>query len=168
MSNATDVWSRKTDDEVVQAVAALDEYTEQGRQAILSEVARRDLDMVRVVATAAPRDVAPTVTQCYLRGWAKFAVYHGRASRREWGTFVIVNFALFATLVMFNLFNAAMLVLLATQLAQLSLSVRRLHDTGRSGWWLLLSLVPFVGWVGVLALLVQNEDPSANQYDEIT
>ena len=43
----------------------------------------------------------------------------------------------------------------------LAVSVRRLHDTGRSGWWLLLNLVPFIGFIIVLVLLAQESKEEA-------
>jgi uncharacterized membrane protein YhaH (DUF805 family) len=43
-------------------------------------------------------------------------------------------------------------------------TVRRLHDTGRSGWWILLSLVPFVGWLVLLYFMVLDSDDRPNLY----
>jgi uncharacterized membrane protein YhaH (DUF805 family) len=52
---------------------------------------------------------------------------------------------------------------LAFILPYLAAGVRRLHDTGKSGWWWLLSLVPF-GWIVVLVFLVDEGDKGWNQY----
>jgi uncharacterized membrane protein YhaH (DUF805 family) len=46
----------------------------------------------------------------------------------------------------------------------LCVTVRRLHDTGRSGWWTLLYLVPFLGWVVLLYFMVLEGDEGLNQY----
>lgn len=46
----------------------------------------------------------------------------------------------------------------------LCVTVRRLHDTGRSGWWILTLLVPFVGWMVLLYFMVLKGDERLNQY----
>lgn len=46
----------------------------------------------------------------------------------------------------------------------LAAGVRRLHDTGRSGWWLLVSLVPIVGGIILLVLLASAGEPGPNRY----
>ncbi len=46
----------------------------------------------------------------------------------------------------------------------LALTVRRLHDTGRSGWWLFIGLVPFVGPIVVLIFTLHGGTPGPNQY----
>ena len=51
-------------------------------------------------------------------------------------------------------------------LVQLALTVRRLHDTDRSGWWYLISLIPF-GSIVLLVLLVGAGTPTANQYGPV-
>jgi uncharacterized membrane protein YhaH (DUF805 family) len=160
-SNTAEVWRRKTDDEIGQAAASLDEYTEEGRRVILEEIARRGLNVVVAVESSKGR---LTLTQCYLRGWTKFALFRGRAGRRECFTFVIANTVTVGTLLMMNLLNAAGVILIAMQLPSLALQVRRLHDTGKSGWWLLVGLIPVVGWVAVLAMLLKDSEAGENQY----
>ncbi len=52
---------------------------------------------------------------------------------------------------------------LALLLPTLAVGARRLHDTGRSGWWLLIGLIPLVGWIILIVFFVQDSHP-ANQY----
>lgn len=51
-------------------------------------------------------------------------------------------------------------------LASLALTVRRLHDTDRSGWWYLIGVVPYVGIVILLVMLASKGTPGPNRYDE--
>lgn len=46
----------------------------------------------------------------------------------------------------------------------LAVAVRRLHDSGRSGWWILISLIPFLGGIWLLVLLLMDSDPGDNKY----
>ena len=48
--------------------------------------------------------------------------------------------------------------------AGLAVSVRRRHDTNRSGWWILTGLVPILGWIALLIFYVEDSRPGANQY----
>ena len=50
---------------------------------------------------------------------------------------------------------------LATLIPSLAVGIRRLHDTGKSGWWLLIGLVPFVGFIVLLIFLVQDSAPGS-------
>jgi uncharacterized membrane protein YhaH (DUF805 family) len=43
-------------------------------------------------------------------------------------------------------------------------TVRRLHDTGRTGWWILIGLIPVIGGIVVLIFMVLDSEPGANQY----
>lgn len=49
-------------------------------------------------------------------------------------------------------------------LPTIAVSVRRLHDIGNSGWWLLIIFVPFVGGLIMLIFTIRNSDPGSNQY----
>jgi uncharacterized membrane protein YhaH (DUF805 family) len=56
------------------------------------------------------------------------------------------------------------LVLFVVGLSALSVGARRLHDTDKSGWLLLLGLIPFIGWIIVLVLLVLPGTPGQNRF----
>jgi uncharacterized membrane protein YhaH (DUF805 family) len=42
--------------------------------------------------------------------------------------------------------------------------VRRLHDTGRPGWWILIGLIPLVGGIVLLVFAVSDSQPGSNEY----
>ena len=46
----------------------------------------------------------------------------------------------------------------------LAVTVRRLHDTGKSGWWLLIAFIPFIGAIVLLVFLVQDSHPGTNEW----
>lgn len=99
---------------------------------------------------------------------AKYADFRGRASRSEFWWFylfvyvVLFIFALVTILLMLleastlnNVcFALLMLVMVALMLPMLSAIVRRLHDTGRSGWWYFISIIPWIGNIILLVLLL--------------
>jgi uncharacterized membrane protein YhaH (DUF805 family) len=53
---------------------------------------------------------------------------------------------------------------LAILIPSIAVSVRRLHDIDRTGWWVLISLVPLVGWIVLLVFHVQDSTPGTNGY----
>ena len=53
---------------------------------------------------------------------------------------------------------------LATFLPGLSVSWRRLHDIGKSGWWNLIALVPLIGWIFIIYWGCKDSEPNANKY----
>jgi len=95
---------------------------------------------------------------------AAYADFRGRASRSEyWWFYLFSALVLFAAVVIdLLLLN---LVALALFIPTLATSVRRLHDVGRSGWWLLLGALPFGGFI-ILYWSVRASDPGANRYGE--
>ena len=54
---------------------------------------------------------------------------------------------------------------LAIILPGVSVSVRRLHDTGRSGWWFVITIIPIIGLLVFLYFVLLKTDPAPNQYD---
>ena len=103
-------------------------------------------------------------------GLSKYATFSGRATRSEYWFFTLFYFlVVLASFWVSILFDSefiafiALAIWLALFLPTLSALVRRLHDTGKSGWWYWLSLVPF-GGIFVLVFLCQKSELSANQY----
>jgi uncharacterized membrane protein YhaH (DUF805 family) len=105
----------------------------------------------------------------------KYAVFTGRAGRSEFWWFVLVYAIVLATAVAVDmligtfdsaiglgLFSGSLVV--ATLLPMLGVHVRRLHDTGRSGWWVLLGLVPMVGSFALFILVLFASQPGTNAY----
>ena len=100
--------------------------------------------------------------------FSKYVTFSGRARRSEFWWF-----ALFAGIVYIvaGIIDAAIgnqvlgyLVGLALLLPSLAVTVRRLHDTGRSGWWILIGLVPLIGAIVLLVFEVQDSQPGTNSY----
>ena len=107
----------------------------------------------------------------YLEAWKKYAVFSGRAQRAEYWTFCLVNmviiFMIFAIDEAINAVPikiAGGIFLLAMFLPIIAVSVRRLHDTGRSGWWLFIKLIPLVGSIVILVFTLLDSQPGDNKY----
>ena len=102
----------------------------------------------------------PQAIQHCLRNYATFT---GRASRSEFWWFML--FALLASLVASAIdprLNAVVTLLLL--LPAIAVTARRLHDIDKSGWWQLVNLIPFVGWIIVLYWYVQPSQRAPNRY----
>ena len=101
----------------------------------------------------------------YLEALRKYAVFSGRARRQEYWMFVLINLVI--TVVLSRLGSLAVLsgiYALGMILPSLAVGVRRLHDTGRSGSWLLIVLVPVVGGLVLLYFNVLDSQAGENQY----
>jgi uncharacterized membrane protein YhaH (DUF805 family) len=93
----------------------------------------------------------------------KYADFTGRASRSEFWWFMLFN--LLVSLAAQAIHPvASVLVTLALLLPVCSVAVRRLHDVGRNGWWLLINLVPLVGFLVLLFWNVQPSEPNDNAW----
>jgi uncharacterized membrane protein YhaH (DUF805 family) len=57
-----------------------------------------------------------------------------------------------------------LVLILATIIPALAVLIRRLHDTGRSGWWALIGLIPLAGAIVLLVFTVEDSSPKANMY----
>jgi uncharacterized membrane protein YhaH (DUF805 family) len=97
--------------------------------------------------------------------------FEGRASRYEYWWYVVCLIAInIVCSIIDSIIGMAIisgLVSLALLLPNLGLSVRRLHDINRSGWWILISLIPVVGWIIILIWAIQKGDESANDFGEV-
>jgi uncharacterized membrane protein YhaH (DUF805 family) len=110
-------------------------------------------------------------------GGHKYAQFTGRSRRKEYWMFALVNAIIYcvlyavALLLMMRNTNAGLAVMglcviyaLAGLVPGLAVTVRRLHDINKSGWWILIGLVPFVGGIVLLVLTCIEGDPGDNLY----
>jgi uncharacterized membrane protein YhaH (DUF805 family) len=103
--------------------------------------------------------------------FANVTNFEGRASLSAYWWYVL---GLVVVDVVLEIFSAAIgsvalslligLIMVAAGLSGLSVAVRRMHDTDKSGWMLLLGLIPFVGWIIEIILLVQPGTPNQNRF----
>lgn len=93
----------------------------------------------------------------------QYANFNGRAARPEFWWFALFQFAVFfvASIISPVLYG---LVALGLLLPGLGVGVRRLHDIGRSGWWLLICFIPLIGVVLLIYWAVQPGEPGSNAY----
>jgi uncharacterized membrane protein YhaH (DUF805 family) len=121
------------------------------------------------------------------RPWTHIFDYKGRSTRREYWLFMLVYyFGIFAVASVFGLFASAtnvideggtaenvlgavlgvvlMVYVVAFFMAALSLSVRRLHDHDKTGWLLLITLFPLVGWIFSLIMMLTPGNDYENSY----
>jgi uncharacterized membrane protein YhaH (DUF805 family) len=111
----------------------------------------------------------------YLEALKKYAVFSGRARRMEYWYFVLFNLivaivlALIDTLLgtttgvsSFGLLSG--IYSLAVLIPTLAVLVRRLHDIDRTGWWILINLIPLVGTIVLLVFALMPGTPGSNQY----
>ncbi len=98
----------------------------------------------------------------------KYAEFNGRARRSEFWYYTLFNLIVSMGLGMMDTFTGigflSGLYALVVIIPGIAVAIRRLHDSGKSGWWLLVILVPFVGWVILIYFLVKDSQPFDNLY----
>jgi uncharacterized membrane protein YhaH (DUF805 family) len=99
----------------------------------------------------------------------RFAKFDGRAGRAEYWWFVLANLIAYVVLAILMQIATIFVILLigfwlAIIVPSIAVAVRRLHDTNKSGWFLLISLIPFVGGIILLVFLATAGDPGPNNY----
>lgn len=99
----------------------------------------------------------------------RYAQFTGRAGRAEYWWYALV--AAIVGVVLSLLAQASTLFViiyviwaLATLIPGLAVGVRRLHDTGKSGWFMLIALIPIIGVIVLIVFLATDGSPSPNQY----
>ncbi len=110
----------------------------------------------------------------YLEVLRKYAVFSGRARRREFWMFCLINIVIS---ILLRLIEAALgiapangegflsiIYSLAILIPSLAVGVRRLHDIGRPGWWLLIGLIPVIGLIVLLVFFIKDGQTGENQY----
>jgi len=112
----------------------------------------------------------------FLLAWQRATDFSGRSRRKEYWYFTLFNCIVFLFLILFaiplgeqekpsmlplGLIFAYSLVILVPGLA---VTIRRLHDIGKSGWWYLIAFVPFVGGLILFVFTLLDSEPFPNQW----
>lgn len=108
----------------------------------------------------------------YLDAYRNYFNFHGRARRSEYWYFVLFNFivSLLILSMAFTIKGAAIgiyvLYVLATIIPNISVSIRRLHDTNREGICVLFGLIPLVGGIILLVFFAEEGTHGVNRFGE--
>ncbi|KOG28562.1 DUF805 domain-containing protein [Streptomyces resistomycificus] len=104
----------------------------------------------------------------FIEALKKYAVFSGRARRKEYWMYTLFVSIIYIVLAIVSAAAKqpliAVVFYLAILLPSLAVTVRRLHDTNRTGWWVLIGLVPLVGAIVMLVFLCSDSEPGANKY----
>jgi uncharacterized membrane protein YhaH (DUF805 family) len=111
----------------------------------------------------------------YLQALKQYAVFKGRARRKEYWFFALFNLIVSAVLTVVDYMTGSLdmelgvgllsgLYSLAILIPSLAVTVRRLHDTDRTGWWLLIAFIPLIGAIVLLVFMLLDSKPGDNQY----
>jgi uncharacterized membrane protein YhaH (DUF805 family) len=104
----------------------------------------------------------------YIKALKQYVDFSGRAQRMEFWMFVLFNFLISLGLAIIDMLLGLgflqLLYALAVLLPTIAVGVRRLHDTNRSGWWLLLGLIPLIGVIILIVFWVQDSQPGDNAF----
>jgi len=105
-------------------------------------------------------DFVTAIKTCF----SKYADFNGRARRSEFWFFYLFNFIVGLALGCIPVIG--WIASVALLLPGFAVGARRLHDTGRSGWWQLLSLIPVIGTIVLIIWWASEGTPGANEYGE--
>ena len=105
----------------------------------------------------------------YLATLKKYADFSGRARRTEYWLFVLFSMVITMVLgvvdyVLGSPGIVGLLFALAILIPSIAVGVRRLHDTDRSGWWLLIAFIPIIGTIALLVFLLLDSNPGENRF----
>ncbi len=111
----------------------------------------------------------------YLQVLKNYAGFSGRARRKEYWMFALFNLIfLIVAMILDNVLGTTIedlpyglfyfLYALVVLIPSLAVAVRRLHDVGKSGWMILISLIPIVGGIWLLVLMLTDSNPGENEY----
>ncbi|MET0208624.1 MAG: DUF805 domain-containing protein [Burkholderiaceae bacterium] len=93
----------------------------------------------------------------------KYVDFSGRASRPEYWWFFLAYFVVAFVGQLINRY-IPVVIMLAVILPLLAVTVRRLHDIGKSGWMILIGLIPILGILVLIYLYVQPSQPGINRW----
>lgn len=106
----------------------------------------------------------------YLLALQKYATFSGRATRPEYWYFFLINFLIgiainIVSMIAGDVYSiVGMIYSLAMFIPGLAICARRLHDIGKSGWMMLVALIPLAGIIWLIVLLATKSSPENNVY----
>ena len=105
------------------------------------------------------------IIDLYKKYLEKYFDFEGRANVKEYWIPVLINFVI--TIILINTISILGRIFgLLTFIPSTAISIRRLHDTNRSGWWLLIGLIPFVGAIVLIIFALQASVNEGNKYGD--
>ena len=112
------------------------------------------------IKTSSSIKIERIVMEYFLDAIKKYADFSGRATRKEYWMFVLFYMIIFLLLSvvdgLLETFILGTIFSLAVLVPSVSIAARRLHDIGRTGWWLLITLIPVIGIIILIVFLTQN------------
>lgn len=103
-----------------------------------------------------------SIFDAYVEMWRMGLTFEGRTRRRNFWFAVLVDWGL--TVLLRLIPTLGMIYAIVSFIPMLALTVRRLHDTGRAGAWMLILLIPVIGWVVLLIFTILEGDIGENIY----
>lgn len=110
----------------------------------------------------------------YIDVLKKYAVFSGRAQRAEYWMFLLINLIISIAIGIFSSVTGMVsengisilssLYSLGIIIPSIAVTVRRLHDIDKSGWWILMSLIPFIGIIVLLIFMIRDSQVGTNRY----
>lgn len=105
----------------------------------------------------------------YISVLKDYVTFTGRARRAEYWMFTLINVIICIVLYALamqaeSLFILYALYTLAVFLPSIAVSVRRMHDLGKSGWMVLIGLIPLIGGIILLVMFCMDSQPGDNEY----
>jgi uncharacterized membrane protein YhaH (DUF805 family) len=122
------------------------------------------------------------MVEWYKMAFTKYADFETRSTRNEFWWFFLMNLIIIFGVniiagILAGIIDAPVILMVASILIviyalaifipNLAVSVRRLHDTNRSGWNILLGLIPFIGSIVLLVFYAQESHPSPNKWGPV-
>lgn len=116
----------------------------------------------------------------WVLAWMRGLEFDGRSRRMEYWMFTVTNsliaMAFLIPMMVLSqgmneidvlsglLLGALVIFGIATIIPNLAVTIRRLHDTGRSGWWILINFVPYIGGLVLLVFMLLDSEQGSNQW----
>jgi len=111
----------------------------------------------------------------FLKALKNYAGFSGRSRRKEYWFFILFYMIIFMVVAfldgLLGTFSAESgigvlsgIFILGMIIPNIAVTIRRLHDTDRSGWWILIAFVPFVGGIVLIVFMVMGGTQGSNQY----